>query len=188
MGTPHPLTLLSPETMGTVCPWLSTLWTSRFPSSEVLEFRVEAGQVWKMAFCCYCFKLLKYSWFTTSGQFLLYSKVTQTSVYIHTFIIFHRGLSQETGSSSLCYIPGPHHLFFLNIIFLVTSLCPSLNGSIVIGANQDLNPLVEALVLHGSQPSPSSQQSDGCLGRHALERTPTSGHLQGRTARATPGL
>ena len=38
-------------------------------------------------------------------QFLLYSKVTQSCIYIYSFshIIFHHGLSQEIGYSCLCY-------------------------------------------------------------------------------------
>lgn len=48
------------------------------------------------------FFLLKYSWFTMC-QFLLYSKVAQSYVYIHSFpyVIFHHGLFQEIGYSSL---------------------------------------------------------------------------------------
>ena len=38
-------------------------------------------------------------------QSLLYSKVTQFYTYIHSLfnILFHYGLSQEIGYSSLCY-------------------------------------------------------------------------------------
>ena len=38
-------------------------------------------------------------------QFLLYRRVTQSYIYIHSvsYIIFHHGLSQETGYSSLHY-------------------------------------------------------------------------------------
>ena len=40
---------------------------------------------------------LKYSWFTTLCQFLLYRKVTQSDIYIHSlsYIIFHHGLFWE---------------------------------------------------------------------------------------------
>ena len=53
---------------------------------------------------------LKYSWFTMLCQFLLYSKVTPTHIYIHSLscVIFHHGLSQETGCSSLCCTVGLH--------------------------------------------------------------------------------
>ena len=45
-------------------------------------------------------------------QFLLYSKVTQSYIYIHSFChtVFHYVLSQEIGYSSLCYTVGPHCL------------------------------------------------------------------------------
>ena len=53
-------------------------------------------------------------------QFLLYSKVTQSYICIHFFshIVFHHGLSQETGYSSLCYTVGPHCLTILDVIVL----------------------------------------------------------------------
>ena len=49
--------------------------------------------------------LLEYSWFIGLCQFLLYSTVTQSYMYIHPFsrIIFHHVLPQEIGHSSLCY-------------------------------------------------------------------------------------
>ena len=39
-------------------------------------------------------------------------------MYVHYFshIIFHQGLAQETGYSSLCYIVRPHRLSILNVI------------------------------------------------------------------------
>ena len=43
-------------------------------------------------------------------QFLMSSKLTQS------YVIFHHGLSQETGYSSLTYIVRPHCLFTLNVI------------------------------------------------------------------------
>ena len=38
-------------------------------------------------------------------------------IYAHSlsYIIFHHGLSQETGYSSLCYIVGPHCISILNV-------------------------------------------------------------------------
>ena len=51
------------------------------------------------------------------GQFLLYSRVTQSHIYVHSFhITFHHCLSQEIGWSSLCYTVGPHCLSILNEI------------------------------------------------------------------------
>ena len=60
---------------------------------------------------------LKYSKFTTLCQFLLYSTVTQSYLYIHSFshIIFYHGLSQEIGYSSLGYTRGPHCLYILKV-------------------------------------------------------------------------
>ena len=68
-----------------------------------------------------CFVLLKYSWFTMLCQSLLYSKVTQFSTYRHSFlnILFHYGLSQEIGYSSLCSTVGPWCLSILNVIVCV---------------------------------------------------------------------
>ena len=44
-------------------------------------------------------------------QSLLCSKVTQLYIYIYLYsffyILFHYGLSQEIGYSSLCYTVGP---------------------------------------------------------------------------------
>ena len=49
-------------------------------------------------------------------QFLLYSKVTQSHIYMHSLfsIIFHHGLS-----SSPCYTVGPHCLSILNGIICI---------------------------------------------------------------------
>ena len=46
-----------------------------------------------------------YSRFTMLCQFLLYSKVTQSYIHVHSFscIIFHHVPSQEMGYSSRCY-------------------------------------------------------------------------------------
>ena len=64
------------------------------------------------------FSFLKYSWFTTLCQSLLYSKVTQlyTHMFILFYIFFHYALSQETGYNSLCYTIGPYSLSILYII------------------------------------------------------------------------
>ena len=65
--------------------------------------------------------LLKYSWFTMLCHFLLYSKVTQSYTYIHSlfYIIFHPGVSQETGYSYLCCAVGCHCLSILNVIVCI---------------------------------------------------------------------
>ena len=52
-------------------------------------------------------------------QFLLYSKVTQLYVYILFNILFHYGLSQEIGYSSLCYTVGLCCLLILNVIVCI---------------------------------------------------------------------
>ena len=54
--------------------------------------------------------LLKYSWFTMFSQFLLYSHMTQSYIYIQCFpyIIFHHVLSQEIGFSFLYCTVGSH--------------------------------------------------------------------------------
>ena len=62
-----------------------------------------------------------YSWFILLCQFLLYSIVTQSYVYIHSFshTIFHHVLSQEIEYSSLCYTVRPHCLSILNVIVYI---------------------------------------------------------------------
>ena len=54
-------------------------------------------------------------------QSLLYSKVTQFYTYIHSFfnILFHYGLSQEIGYSSLYYTVGRCCLSILTVIVWV---------------------------------------------------------------------
>ena len=49
--------------------------------------------------------------------FLLYSKGTQSHLFIHYFslLMFHCVLSKETEYSSLCYSVGPHCLSILNV-------------------------------------------------------------------------
>ena len=64
-------------------------------------------------------KFLKYSWSTMLCQFLLYSKVTQLCVYILFNILFHYGLSQEIGYTSLCYTAGSHDLSFPKAIVCI---------------------------------------------------------------------
>ena len=53
---------------------------------------------------------------------LLYSKVTQFYTYRHSFfnILFHYGLSQEIGYSSLCYTVGP---CCLSILYIKVYIC-----------------------------------------------------------------
>ena len=52
---------------------------------------------------------------------LLYSKVTPSYIYIHSFshTIFHHSLSQETGYGSLCCTVAPCCLSFLNAIVCI---------------------------------------------------------------------
>ena len=69
-----------------------------------------------------------YSWFTTFCQFLLYSKVTQLHIYIHSLshILFHHIPSQVTRHSSLCCTAGFHCLSTPNaIIFIYQPVTPS---------------------------------------------------------------
>ena len=56
-----------------------------------------------------------------SCQLLQYSQVTPSYIYIHSlsYVIFHPGLSQETGWSSLCWTVGPHCLCMLSIIVCI---------------------------------------------------------------------
>ena len=69
------------------------------------------------------FLKLKCGWFTMLCQFLLYNKGAQAYIYIHSFYhtIFHHGLSQEIGYSSLYYRVGPHCLSILNVIVASTN-------------------------------------------------------------------
>ena len=60
------------------------------------------------------------------SQFLLYSKVTCVCVCVHSilfYIIFHHGLSQEIGYSSLCCSVGPYYLSILKGVECFTNLC-----------------------------------------------------------------
>ena len=49
-------------------------------------------------------------------QFLLYSKVTQAYIYMHSFshIVLHHDLLQEIRYGPLCYTVEPHCLSILN--------------------------------------------------------------------------
>ena len=69
------------------------------------------------------FKFVYYSRFTMFCQFLLYSKVTQIYIYIHSFShnIFPHVASQVTGYSSLCYIAGLHCFECLILGMLILS-------------------------------------------------------------------
>ena len=70
--------------------------------------------------CCLFFKIFFKCWFTVLCQFLLYSRVTQSYINTHSLnTIFHHGLSQEIGYSSLCYTEGPYCLCILNIIVCI---------------------------------------------------------------------
>ena len=54
-----------------------------------------------------------------SCRFLLYIKVTQSCILMHSFflnIIFHHYLSREIGYSSICYTLGPYGLSIFNVI------------------------------------------------------------------------
>ena len=63
------------------------------------------------------FFFLKFSWFTIFTVFAV--QQSDPVIYINTFpyIIFHHGLSQETGYSSLCYTVGHHCLSILFFFF-----------------------------------------------------------------------
>ena len=57
-------------------------------------------------FFYYAFYFFYYTWFRAFYQFLLYSKVTQSYIYLHYFshVIFHHILSQATRHCSQYYI------------------------------------------------------------------------------------
>ena len=60
---------------------------------------------------------LKYSWFSMC-KFLVYSKVIQLYIYVHSFwYIFHYDLSQDIEYSSLCSTVGPCCLSTFSCIF-----------------------------------------------------------------------
>ena len=64
-------------------------------------------------------------------QFLLYTKVIQLYIYIHSFshIIFHHGLSQEIEYSSLCSTTGPHCLSIEQLLAAIADLSYIFSGS-----------------------------------------------------------
>ena len=70
------------------------------------------------------FQFFYYSWFTILCQFLLYSKVTQLYIYIHSFscIIFHHVTSEVVGYSSLRYTTGLHCLSTPNAVVCIMVL------------------------------------------------------------------
>jgi len=67
------------------------------------------------------FLFLYYSWFAVFCHLLLYSKVTQSYIYIHSFshIILHHVSSQVTRYSSLCHTAGYHCLPIPNAIVCI---------------------------------------------------------------------
>ena len=81
-------------------------------------------------------KKFYYGWFAMLCQFLMYSIVTQSYIYIHSFshTIFYHVLSQKIGYSSLYCTVGPHYLSILNVISqyayfvyrIITDGCPFL--------------------------------------------------------------
>ena len=46
----------------------------------------------------------------------MYVCITFIYIYTHSLVMFHYGLFQETGYSSLCYTVGCHCLSILNVI------------------------------------------------------------------------
>ena len=61
------------------------------------------------------FFFLKYGWFTMLYQFLLYSKVTQSYIYVHSFLYYFPSWSiPEIGYSSLCYTLRPCLSIFIH--------------------------------------------------------------------------
>ena len=62
-----------------------------------------------------------YGWFAVFCQFLLYSKVTQPYIYIHSIshVIFHHVPLQVIGYSSLRYTAGPIYFFVIVIMILI---------------------------------------------------------------------
>ena len=106
-----------------------SLWVCLYYMNLTMEFlllsplQIEIFSVWMSKTTPYffvCLFLLTYSWFIMF-QFPLYSKVTQSYIYIHSlsYIIFHHNLSKETEYSSLCCTEGPHCLSILNIILCI---------------------------------------------------------------------
>ena len=69
------------------------------------------------------FKKICYSWFTVFCQFLLYSKVTQEYIHIHSFshVILHHVPSQVIGYNSLCYTAASPCLSTPNVVVCIYS-------------------------------------------------------------------
>ena len=99
-------------------------------SSSKSTRRLETGD--DLGKFCYliasCFQIMLiylfffyYSWFTVFCQFLLYSKMTQLYIYIHSFshIFLHHIPSQVIRYSSLCCTAGSHCLRTPNAIVCV---------------------------------------------------------------------
>ena len=83
-----------------------------------------------LVFISKLFFFIRVSWLIVLWQFLLYSIVTQSYIYIHCFShpVFHHVLPQEIGYSSLCYAVGPHCLSMLSVIVCIYqphTPCPS---------------------------------------------------------------
>ena len=104
-----------------------SLWVCSFLPSFGSHFRKSFFLSYLLWLLCspiaFFFFLLKYSWIRRMYQFLLYSKVIQSYMYlyIHSFshVIFYHVLSQEIGYSFLCYTVGPHCPAILNIIVCI---------------------------------------------------------------------
>ena len=73
-------------------------------------------------------------------QFLLYGKVTQSHICIHSFshIIFHRVLPQKIGYSYMCCTVGLHCLSILNIIVCTDVLLKSDSVKMILWEKYDL--------------------------------------------------
>ena len=94
------------------CSILWLYWCQYSGFDIVLQFG-KVSPLGKLAtgYTKYLYFLIFYcSWIIIFFQFLLYSKVTQSYICIHSFshIIVHHVLTQEIRHSSLCCIVGPH--------------------------------------------------------------------------------
>ena len=96
------------------------------PGSELLHYG--PGPLLNLQLNCQTLRILSsfkkkfyYGWFPVFCQFLLYSRVTQLYIYIHSFshIMFCHVLSQAIAYSSLCCTAGPHCLAILNVIVCI---------------------------------------------------------------------
>ena len=104
--------------------WREFFFSNRIFELSVIKLRWDE-KVPQVLFCSFLFPtlvefllfffLLKCSWFTMLGQFLLYSKVTQS--YTHRFFVSYHLPSYSIprdDKSSLCCTVGPHCLTMLN--------------------------------------------------------------------------